>query len=261
MLGAIIGDIVGSVYEHRNIKTKDFPLFAAGSRFTDDTVCTVAVADAMLTGGRFADALRAYVRRYPEAGYGGMFRDWGLSDDRPAYGSWGNGSAMRVSPVAYAGGTVEEVLALARRSAEATHDHPEGIRGAEAVALAVRLALDGRDRREIRRAVESRFGYDLSRSVEEIRPGYRFDISCAGTVPPALTCALEATGYEDALRNAVSIGGDSDTIACIAGGLAEALYGLPAPIAAQGRSYLDPALLAVVDRFAAAYGSRVTAGS
>ncbi len=248
MLGAIAGDIVGSIYEHRNIKTKDFPLFGARCGFTDDTVCTIAIADCLLAGGDFADYLRRYVRAHPDRGYGGMFQQWAMGGGGP-YDSWGNGSAMRVSPVAHAARDERDLLDLAARSSAVTHDHPDAIAGAQAVALAMWLARAGADAAAIRREVAARFGYDLSPSVDEIRPHYRFDVSAAGTVPQAITCALEATGYEDALRNAISIGGDSDTLACIAGGIAELLFGLPDDIAETARRHLTDDLLAVVDRF------------
>ncbi len=272
MLGAIIGDVVGSIYEAHNIRTKDFPLFGPGVRFTDDTVCTVAIADCVLHRGEyrgdlrgdcrgdFARYLRAYVRRYPDAGYGGMFRHWALATGKAAYGSWGNGAAMRVCPIAYAAAELGDVMDLAALSAAVTHDHPDAITGAEAVAVAVRMALDGADRERIRATVADWFGYDLTETVDGLRGWYgvdgRFDVSCAGTVPPALICALDATDFEDALRNAVSIGGDTDTVACITGGLAEALYGIPPAIAARGRTCLDSHLRGVVDAFATAFSGR-----
>ncbi|MCH7794555.1 MAG: ADP-ribosylglycohydrolase family protein [Proteobacteria bacterium] len=254
MLGAIAGDIVGSIYEHANIKTKDFPLFGPGCRFTDDTVLSVAVADCLLNQGDFAQTLRAYTRAHPRRGYGAMFRRWALSDDLPAYGSWGNGSAMRVGPVGFAARHEDEALALAARSSAVSHDHPDAVAGAQAVALAIYLARQGRDRAAIRAGIAARFGYDLTESVAQIRARYTFDVSAAGTVPPALICALEAEDFEDALRNAVSIGGDTDTVACIAGGLAEALFGLPEEIAAPARAYLTDDLEAVVARFHETYG-------
>ena len=254
MLGAIAGDIVGSIYEHANIKTKDFPLFGPGCRFTDDTVLSVAVADCLLNAGDFARTLRAYTRAHPRRGFGGMFFQWAHGDDLPAYGSWGNGSAMRVGPVGFAARNEDEALALAARSSAVSHDHPDAVAGAQAVALAIFLARQGLEAKAIRAEIAARFGYDLTESVAEIRARYAFDVSCAGTVPPALTCALEAEDFEDALRNAVSIGGDTDTVACIAGGLAEALFGLPDEIAQQARGYLTDDLKAVVARFYEAYG-------
>ena len=249
MLGAIAGDIIGSIYEAAPIKTKGFPLFGLGVSFTDDTVCTVAIADALLSGGDFAQFLRAYVRRYPGRGYGGMFLRWAHTPGMSAYGSWGNGAAMRVSAVAWLASDEADALATAARSAAVSHGHPEAIAGAQATVLAAWLARHGADPETVHREIAARFGYDLGQSVEQIRAWYAFDISCQGTVPPALVCALEATCYEDAIRNAVSLGGDTDTLACITGGIAEALYGLPPDIAAQARGYLDHRLLSVIDRF------------
>ena len=249
MLGAIAGDIIGSIYEAAPVKTKDFLLFGHGVRFTDDTVCPVAIADALLSGGDFADFLRAYVRRYPGRGYGGMFVRWAHAPGMPAYGSWGNGAAMRVSAIAWLASDEAAALATAARTAAVSHDHPDAIAGAQAAVLAAWLARHGAAPGSIRQEIAERFGYDLAQSVEQIRTWYTFDISCKGTVPPALVCALEATGYEDAIRNAVSLGGDTDTLACITGGIAEALHGLPPEIAAQARGHLDEGLLSVVDRF------------
>lgn len=249
MLGAIAGDIVGSIYEAAPIKTKDFPLFDHGVTFTDDTVCTVAIADALLSGGDFAQYLRAYVRRYPGRGYGGMFARWAHTPDMPAYGSWGNGAAMRVSAIAWLASDEADALATAGRTAAVSHDHPDAVAGAQATVLAAWLARHDAAAELIRREIAERFGYDLSQSVERIRTWYAFDISCKGTVPPAIICALEARGYEDAIRNAVSLGGDTDTLACITGGIAEALFGMPPPIREQARSYLDDGLLTVVDLF------------
>jgi ADP-ribosylglycohydrolase len=249
MLGAIAGDIIGSIYEAAPIKTKDFPLFGRGVSFTDDTVCTVAIADALLSDGDFARYLRTYVRRYPGRGYGGMFVRWAQTEGMPAYGSWGNGAAMRVSAVARLAADEADALATAARTAAVSHDHPDAIAGAQAAVLAAWLARHDADPETIRREIAARFGYDLGQSVGQIRPWYAFDISCKGTVPPALVCALEATGYEDAIRNAVSLGGDTDTLACITGGIAEALHGLPSEIGEQARGYLDEGLLSVIDRF------------
>ena len=252
MLGAITGDIVGSIYEHRNIKTKEFPFFGRRCAFTDDTVCTVAVADCLMADGDFADYLRRYVQRHPDRGYGGMFRRWALSDSGP-YDSWGNGSAMRVSPVAHVARDERELLDLAERSSSVTHNHPSAVAGARAVALTMWMARTGADATTIRREVAERFEYDLSQTVDEIRPHYGFDVSCAGTVPQAITCALEGTDYEDAVRNAISIGGDSDTIGCITGGIAEVMFGVPKEIGDRSRGYLSDDLVDVLDRFAAKF--------
>ena len=258
MLGAVIGDIVGSVYEANPIKSKDFVFFQPDMTFTDDTVCTLAVADCLLSGGSFDRYLRGYVRSYPDRGYGQMFLEWAFADNAPAYGSWGNGAAMRVAPVAYAADTLEAALDLARLSAEVSHDHPEAIKGTQAVAASVFLALSGESEAEIRCHIIDRFGYDLDTTVDAIRPGYNFDVSCLGTVPPAIICALEAEDFEDAIRNAISLGGDSDTLACIAGGIAEALYGIPSPLGQEGLSRLPLELLEVIRRFDDTFGGRDT---
>lgn len=250
MMGAIAGDIIGSVYEHHPIKTTDFPLFQPRSRFTDDSVLTVAVADAILNGQPYRDAVLAWGRRYPNAGYGSTFIRWLQTDDPVPYHSWGNGSAMRVGPVGWAFDTEDEVLYQAKRSAEITHNHPEGIKGAQATALAVYLARTGAAKATIRERIEAEFGYDLARTVESIRPAYRFDVSCQGTVPEALIAFLDTEFYEDAVRAAVSLGGDADTLACIAGAVAEAFYGgVPDSIRAEVRARLTPELWAVVEAF------------
>ncbi|MGB0748401.1 MAG: ADP-ribosylglycohydrolase family protein [Magnetospiraceae bacterium] len=251
MIGAIIGDIVGAPYEGRlsNRKSKDFPFFSWRSKFTDDTVCTIAVADCLLEKGDFAPYLRRYYALHPKAGYGGMYAKWARTPDMGPYNSWGNGSAMRVSPVPYVAQDETELLDLAAASAAVTHNHPDGIAGAQALALAMWRACTGTSAPDIREEIADRFAYDLSRSVDEIRPKYKFDVSCAGSVPQAVTCALEAVDFEDAIRNAVSIGGDSDTIACMAGGLAECLFDIPPDMIKTARNFLTFDLLAVVDRF------------
>jgi ADP-ribosylglycohydrolase len=250
MLGAIAGDVIGSVYEFNNVKTTRFPLFSAGSAFTDDTVLTVAVADAFLDGQDYAASIRRYARAYPGRGYGGRFRDWVASDSAGPYQSLGNGSAMRVSPVAFALDSEAAVLSEARATAVVTHDHPEGIKGAQAVALAVFLARTTHDKALIKRRVSAEFGYDLSRSVSGIRPDYRFDETCPGSVPEALTAFLESTSFEDSIRLAVSLGGDSDTIACITGSVAEAFYGgVPEPIRSEVLKRLPTPFISVLNSF------------
>jgi ADP-ribosylglycohydrolase len=250
MIGAIAGDIIGSVYEFDPIKTKDFPLFGPGCEFTDDTVLTVAVAQAVLTDRDYRRAVLDFGRRYPNASYGGGFRVWLHAKDPKPYNSWGNGSAMRVCPVGFAFDSAAEVLREAARSAEFTHSHPEGIKGAQATALSVFLARTAHDKDLIRAEIVSRFGYDLDRTVDEIRPSYRFDESCQRTVPEAVVAFLDTTSYEDAIRNAVSLGGDSDTLACITGGIAEACYGPVAlPIRAKVRNILTPELWKIVEEF------------
>lgn len=250
MLGAIAGDIIGSVYEARPIKRKDFPLFQAGSRFTDDTVLTAAIAHAVMEEIDYATAVKQIGRRYPNAGYGGFFAQWLASESREPYNSWGNGSAMRVSPVGWAFATAEETLAEAERSAAITHNHPEGIKGAQAVALAIFRARTGAKKAAIRAETAARFGYDMGRTVGEIRPSYQFDVSCQGSVPESIIAFLEAESVEDAIRTAVSLGGDADTMGCMAGAIAEAFYGgVPEEIASETRRRLPDDLLAIVDDF------------
>lgn len=257
MLGAIAGDMIGSVYERAGLKTTEFPLFSPRSRFTDDTVLTVATAHALLTGQSYAEAYHGFGRRYPHAGYGGSFRSWLRDDARRPYGSWGNGAAMRVSPIGLAAESADDALAEAERSARATHDHPEGIRGAQAVALAVYLARAGESKETIRREIGDRSGYDLSRTVAGIRPGYRFDVSCQGSVPEALIAFLDADDVESAIRLAVSLGGDADTQASIAGCVAEAFWGgVPDAIAAQVLARLPLELREITDAFRARYPVR-----
>jgi len=255
MLGAIAGDIIGSVYESRPIKTTDFPLFSQHATFTDDTVLTIATAYAIINGLAYGDAYRMMARAHPYRGYGGSFDRWFQSDAAPPYHSYGNGSAMRVSPVGWAFDDEETILHEARASAAVTHNHPEGIRGAQATALAVYLARTGMSSKDgIRRSVQSRFGYDLQRTVDNIRPGYGFKISCQETVPEALICFFDAEDYESTVRNAVSLGGDSDTLACIAGSIAEAFYGpLPEPIRYQVDRRLPEAFREIITVFAERY--------
>jgi len=250
MLGAIAGDIIGSVHEGTGIKTKDFPLFVPQSQFTDDTVLTVAVADCLLTGASYVDKFHEYTRTYSNRGYGLRFLHWVHRGSREPYNSWGNGSAMRVSPVAFAFDTLEEVRSEARASAEVTHNHPEGVRGAEATAVATFLARQGASKPDIREVVERQFGYDLSHTIATIRPTYEFDESCQGTVPQAISAFLESEDYEDAVRLAISLGGDADTLACIAGGIAGAFYGgVPQHIAGPAWQLLDGRLRNTVTRF------------
>ena len=260
MYGAILGDIIGSPYEFdRSSKTKDFPLFSPESRFTDDTVMTVAVADAFLScpAGASDEAIRQQLirsmqrfgRLHPGIGYGAKFFSWLMSEDPQPYGSWGNGSAMRVSSAGWLFGDLETVLKMARLSAEVSHDHPEAIKGAQATAAAVFLARTGCSKEEIRTYIESTFGYDLSRTCDEIRPGYRHDVSCRGTVPEAITAFLEGNSFEDVIRTAVSLGGDCDTLTCIAGSMAEAFYGVPDELKQTCRQYLSADLAEVLHAF------------
>ena len=257
MLGAIAGDIIGSVHEFRATKTKDFPLFTPESRFTDDTVLTVAVADCLLTMGEYVDKFHEYTHAYPNRCYGLKFLHWVQSGWREPYNSWGNGSAMRVSPVAYAFETLEQVLQEAKVSAGVTHNHPEGIRGAQATATAIFMARKGESKSEIRSAIAKRFNYDLNRSTTNIRKTYLFNESCQQTVPEAIIAFLDSENYEDAIRLAISLGGDADTLACITGGIAEAFYGgVPENIAAPALALLDDRLRNSVTQFCNQYAVR-----
>jgi ADP-ribosylglycohydrolase len=225
MIGAIAGDIIGSLYENIRTKRKDFRLFTPLSIYTDDTVLTVAVADAILNGNDYGRSIKSYARRHPLRGYGPKFMLWMLSPSASPYNSLGNGSAMRVSPVAHAFKRENEMLDHAKRSAECTHNHPEGIKGAQATALAIFMARNKASKQEIREAISARYGYDLSRRIEDIRPTYRINLTCPGSVPEAIIAFLDSENFEDAVRNAVSLGGDADTQAAIAGAIAEAFYG------------------------------------
>ena len=250
MIGALAGDIIGSIYEHQPIKRVDFPLFSPGSRFTDDTVMSLAVARAILEGTGYGEEMKTLGRKYPNAGYGTNFFQWLFEEEINPYHSWGNGSAMRVSPVGYFFETELEVLWEARASAEVSHNHPEGIKGAQAVALAITLARQETGKEAIRGRIQADFGYDLDRTVEEIRPGYRFDVSCQGSVPEAIIAFLDSSDYESAVRLAVSLGGDADTQACIAGGIAEAYYGgVPEEIQREVKARLPDDLLGILEAF------------
>ena len=254
MLGAIVGDIVGSVYEWNNHRSKDFPFFGPRCRFTDDTVLTVALADAILKNGDFAITMRRYGRRYPDAGYGGMFRRWLVDASMGPYNSFGNGAAMRIGPAGWAYLTLEETVSRAREYTAVTHDHPEGIKGAEATAGAIWMGRHGASKAEIRAWIVKHAGYDLSRTCDEIRPAYEFNETCQRTVPEAFTAFFESTDFEDAIRLAVSLGGDSDTLACITGGVAEAFYGgVPTEIEREALSRLDAPLRDVTDLFRARF--------
>jgi ADP-ribosylglycohydrolase len=255
MIGAIAGDIIGSVYEWDNIKTTDFPLFSSGSFFTDDTVLTVAVADCVLHGHDYADKFREYTGDYPGRGYGGSFLGWASTPNSAPYNSWGNGSAMRVSPVGFAFNTLKEVTEEAKKTAEVTHNHPEGIKGAQAVAAAIFLARSGERKQEIKSYIERTFQYNLSQSLDSIRKWYEFDVSCQGSVPQAIIAFLESGDYEDAVRKAISIGGDSDTIACITGGIAQAFYGgVPVFIKKRVTEILDGKLNGITTTFGQQFG-------
>jgi ADP-ribosylglycohydrolase len=258
MLGGIIGDICGSIYEWKNRKTEtpdEIDLANPDCFFTDDTVLTLATAEVCL-GGKpdYPSAYRAWGLRHFDAGYGGAFRQWLQREDAGPYNSWGNGSAMRVGPVGWVFDTLDDTLAEARRSSEATHNHPEGIKGAQAVAAAIFLARSGRSKSEIGNFVKKSFGYDLDRTLNAIRPGYRFDVSCQGSVPEAIIAFLESRDFAHAIRLAISIGGDSDTIACITGSIAEAFYGeIPAELAAMAKDRLTPEMRALTRAFLEKY--------
>lgn len=257
MLGAIAGDIIGSAYEWNNVKHKEFPLFSLDSYVTDDTVLTIAVAEVLLKGGNYVETFHRYYNLYPEAGYGGRFHWWAHNKKEHPYNSWGNGSGMRVSPVAYVGQDLETVLQLAADSAAVTHNHPEGIKGAQAIAAAIFLARTGQSKADIKAYIETTFNYDLGRRLDDIRPGYKFDVSCQGSVPEAIIAFLESVDFEDAIRNAISIGGDSDTIACMTGGIAEAFYGgVPEAIATKVLEMLalEPPLRTITNEFRQTYG-------
>jgi ADP-ribosylglycohydrolase len=254
MFGAIAGDVIGSVFELHPIKSTEFSLFSKYSRFTDDTVLTVAVAYSILNKVDYAITFKNFGRKYPYAGYGETFSMWMRSSDNKPYYSWANGSAMRVSPVGFAFNTIDDVLNEAQKSAGVTHNHPEGIKGAQATALSVLLARKGKSKTEIKEEISERFGYDLNRTLNEIRPTYHFDVSCQGSVPQAMIAFLESEDFESTIRNAISLGGDSDTLACIAGGMAQAFYKeIPEEIVLNVRKRLPEEFLAIIDEFNTKY--------
>ena len=254
MLGAIVGDIVGSIYEFNNHRSKAFPLFGGACDFTDDSVLSVAVADCLMNQGNYAEYIKNYARKYPNRGYGGRFAQWIRFESMEPYNSWGNGSAMRVSSIGFAFNTLPLVLAESKKSAEVTHNHPEGIKGAQATAVAIFMARKGKSKEQIKAAIAQSFGYDLERTLDEIRPIYKFNESCQETVPEAIIAFLESTDFEDAIRNGISLGGDSDTLTCITGGIAEAFYGgVPQDIAEKALSYLPKGMYEVVEEFRTRY--------
>lgn len=254
MLGAIAGDIIGSIYEWNNIKTTEFPLFSDSSYFTDDSVLTIALADAILSNCDYAIKLRSYYNSYPKAGYGGSFIGWACIPKMQAYDSWGNGAAMRISPAGWAYNTLEEVLEQAEKFTAVTHNHPEGIKGGQATAATIFLARTGFSKQQIKEYVEMNFAYDLNRTCDQIRPDYSFDVSCQGTVPEAIIAFLESTDFENAIRLAVSLGGDTDTLACITGSIAEAFYGgVPKNIIEEVMLRLDNPLREVTINFSVTY--------
>ena len=261
MIGAILGDMIGSPYEFikdGNGKTKEFPLFVDRSTFTDDSVMSIALADALMgisdvteeaVKKAVIESMQRWGRKYPNAGYGGNFYGWIFDPNPQPYGSWGNGSAMRVSPVGWLYDTLEQTRQVARWTAEVSHDHPEGIKGAECTASVIYLARTGASKEEIRDYIIKEFGYDLSKTCDEIRPYYKFDVSCQGTMSPAIQAFLEGENFEDVIRTAVSLAGDCDTLTCIAGSMAEAFYGVPEELKEECRKRLTDEMVEVVERF------------
>lgn len=254
MIAAIAGDIIGSVHEKANIKRVNFELFQKNSRFTDDTVMTLAVADAILNQKPYGPTMHAYGRRYPDRGYGGNFRKWLASDDPQPYDSWGNGSAMRVSPVGWAFHDQSTINQEAASTAQPSHNHPEGIKGAQAIAMAIFLARKGKTKDQIKEYITRNYGYNLNRHIKQIRRTYQFDVSCQGSVPEAIIAFLDSDSVEHAIRLGISLGGDADTIACMAGGIAQAFYKeVPREIAERVEVCLGPELWALLTSFEARY--------
>jgi ADP-ribosylglycohydrolase len=250
MFGASIGDIVGSVYEKREVKSTNFELFTKFSRFTDDTVMTIATADCILQDGDYTEFYQKYGQKYPEKGYGGTFQNWIFAENPQPYNSWGNGSAMRVSPVAYIFDDINDVLDEAKKSAEVTHNHPEGIKGAQAIAAAIFLANNDIDKAGIKDYVQKKFDYDLNRKIDDIRKTYKFDVSCQGSVPESIIAFLESADFESAIRLAISLGGDADTLAAMAGAIAEAFYKeIPPFMLKECKNRLPNEFLKVIDDF------------
>ena len=264
MLGAVIGDIAGSRYEHQNIKTKEFPFFSVFSRMTDDSILTLAVAKALLSaradgsdlGRCTVSRMQQLGRRYPDCGFGGHFYQWIFLEDPQPYGSWGNGAAMRVSACGWVGQSLPQVKQLAKAVTEVSHNHKEGLKGAEAIAAAVFLARTGSTKEEIRDFIQDHY-YDLHFSLDGIRDSYGFDVSCQGSVPQAIEAFLESSDFEDTVRNAISIGGDSDTIAAMAGSIGEAFYGIPGSLRAEALTYFEDDLLQILLEFEERYPPKI----
>ncbi len=255
LLGAVTGDVIGSVYEYNCPKSTEFKLFTPYSQLTDDSILTIAIADAIISQRSYLECVREYSLKYPRSGFGGMFHQWMYSANPQPYNSFGNGSAMRVSPVGWAFDSPEETLHQAEVSAAITHNHPEGIKGAQAVALAIFNARNGANKEQIRSEITKRFGYDLSFRLDEVRPTYQFDETCQKTVPPAIVAFLESKDFEAAIRNAISLGGDADTLAAITGSIAEAFYGgVPAEIVNEVRHRVPGELWAIVEEFGRKFG-------
>jgi ADP-ribosylglycohydrolase len=257
MLGAIAGDMIGSVFEFEGLKSTQFPLFDILSTFTDDTVLTVALAESILTGEPYSEMMVSYVERFPGRGYGSHFTRWVNQPQHLPYDSFGNGAAMRISPVAYAWNSLREVEQRAAEFTAVTHSHPEGIKGGQATAAAIFLARKGNTKAQIKDYIETTYGYNLQRSMDEIRPEYSFDESSQGTVPEAISAFLESTSFENAIRLSISLGGDADTLACITGAIAEAFYGgVPEDISREVYQRLDPYLVRITRHFIAKYVKR-----
>ena len=257
LLGALSGDVIGSVYEFSNQKEYDFPLFGNTSKITDDSILTISVADAILHKRGYLECIREYAQAYPNSGYGGYFRKWMYSKDPQPYNSFGNGSAMRVSAVGWAFDTIEEVMSEAERSAAVTHNHPEGIKGAQAAALCVFLARRGKSKEDIKLEIVTRFGYRLEETLDEIRPTYEFNETCQETVPQAIRVFLESDNFEDSIRKAISLGGDADTLAAITGSMAEAYYGgVPPAIVEEVRKRVPGELWEVIEEFSRKFAVR-----
>lgn len=257
MLGAIIGDISGSIYEWHPIKTKNFDIFSKNSYFTDDTVMTVAIADWLLTDlseENLIEKMQSYGRRYPDSGYGTKFKIWLQSKNPKPYNSFGNGSAMRVSPVAWAFETLEEVEKYAEKTAKVTHNHPEGIKGAKSTAAAIFLARKNKTKAEIKKYIEEKYDYDLSKDIEEIKKNYKYDVTSQGSVPESIMCYLQSENFEDTIKNAISFGGDADTMAAIAGSIAEAEYGISTKLRDEAKRFLTKDLNESLEKFENIFG-------
>lgn len=251
MLGAIIGDIVGSRFEFGKVRNKseDFEFFHEKCKFTDDTIMTVATADAILNNKNFDETYREWGKKYLQVSYGSNFRSWIMNENMKPYGSYGNGSAMRVSPVGWLSNTLDDVFNFAEKSIEVTHNHEEGIKGGCSVACCIYLARNGVSKKIIKELIEYLFEYNLSEKLDDIRPNYKFDVSCQGSVPQSIICFLEGNNYEDVVRKAISLGGDTDTMGAIAGSIAEAYYGIPENIKNSAMKYLDSDIISVVNKF------------
>lgn len=256
IIGSIVGDVIGSIYEFKNIKSVDFPLFDDRCIFTDDTVLTIAVADALLNKKEFARNIWEYGNRYPTAGYGGTFCSWLSDDNLVPYNSWGNGSGMRVSAVGFAYNTIQDVLEISKQTAEITHNHPEGIKGAQSISSAIFLARQGYSKIAIKDYISQTFNYNLNFTLDEIRPTYKFEVSCQKSVPQAIVSFLESADFESSIRLAISIGGDSDTIAAMCGGISAAFYKeIPQEIIDFTLSKLPQEFIDIINQFDKKYGN------